>query len=196
VSGVSGVAAPAGVFVHPQGLCESDQVGEGTRVWAFAHVLPGAVVGAGCNVCDHAFIEGGARVGDRVTIKNAVLVWDGVTVEDEVFLGPNMVFTNDLWPRAAVKKGPGEFVPTLVRRGATIGANATIVCGTTIGPHAFVAAGAVVTRDVPAHALVAGNPARPRGWVCTCGTRLSEDLRCTCGCEYDHVADGGLRARG
>ena len=193
---MSAVAAPTGVFVHPQGLCESDQVGEGTRVWAFAHVLPGAVVGAGCNVCDHAFIEGGARVGDRVTIKNAVLVWDGVTVEDEVFLGPNMVFTNDLWPRAAVKKGPGEFVPTLVRRGATIGANATIVCGTTSGPHAFVAAGAVVTRDVPAHALVAGNPARPRGWVCTCGTRLGEDLRCACGREYDHVADGGLRARG
>jgi UDP-2-acetamido-3-amino-2,3-dideoxy-glucuronate N-acetyltransferase len=191
---MSAVTAPAGVFVHPKGLCESDQVGEGTRVWAFAHVLPGAVVGAGCNVCDHAFIEGGARVGDRVTIKNAVLVWDGVTVEDEVFLGPNMVFTNDLWPRAAVKKGPGEFVPTLVRRGATIGANATIVCGTTIGPHAFVAAGAVVTRDVPAHALVAGNPARPRGWVCTCGTRLGEDLRCAaCGRGYEHTTDGGLR---
>ena len=170
------------VFVHPQGLCESDEVGPGTRVWAFAHVLEGARVGAGCNVCDHAFIESGAVVGDRVTVKNAVLIWDGVTIEDEVFLGPNMVFTNDLTPRAAIKKGSGDFLPTVVRRGATIGANA------------FVAAGAVVTRDVARHALVAGNPARRIGWVCTCGIRLPDDLRCKdCGRAFELVAeDTGL----
>jgi acetyltransferase-like isoleucine patch superfamily enzyme len=169
------------VFVHPAGLCESDDVGPRTRVWAFAHVLAGAVIGADCNVCDHAFVEGGARIGDRVTVKNAVLVWDGVTVEDEVFLGPNVVFKNDLVPRAHLKKRRDELLPTVVRRGATIGAGATVVCGTEIGEHAFIAAGAVVTRDVPAHALVAGNPAMIKGWVCRCGLQLSESLSCSCG---------------
>jgi UDP-2-acetamido-3-amino-2,3-dideoxy-glucuronate N-acetyltransferase len=173
------------VYVHPAGLCESSTVGPGTRVWAFAHVMEGAVVGAGCNIGDHAFVEAGARLGDRVTVKNAVLVWNRVTVEDEVFLGPNAVFTNDLAPRAARRKSPEEFLPTLVRRGATIGANATVVCGTTIGRHAFVAAGAVVTRDVAAHALVAGNPARRIGWVCACGERLDATLACVCGRAYE-----------
>src|SRR5215471_4941036 len=103
-AGAARPGAPAGVFVHPAALCESDRVGARTRVWAFAHVLPGAVVGADCNLCDHAFIESGAVLGDRVTVKNAVLVWDGVTVEDDVFLGPNMVFTNDLRPRSRVRR--------------------------------------------------------------------------------------------
>ncbi len=184
------------VFVHPAGLCESDDIGARTRIWAFAHVLPGAVIGADCNICDHAFVEGGAVIGDGVTVKNAVLVWDQVTVEDHVFLGPNMVFTNDLRPRAAIKRGTAGFSPTRVRRGATIGANATIVCGTTIGEHAFVAAGAVVVRDVPAHALVAGNPARRRGWVCECGESLPDSLSCSCGRAYLVVSEeSGLRPR-
>jgi acetyltransferase-like isoleucine patch superfamily enzyme len=186
------------VFVHAAGLCESDDVGPGTRVWAFAHVLPGAVVGAGCNIGDHAFIEGGARLGDRVTVKNAVLVWDKVTVDDDVFLGPNVVFTNDRRPRSFGSKDPSTFVATHVRRGATIGANATVVCGVTIGAHAFVAAGAVVHRDVPAHALVAGNPARAVGWVCHCARRLDGSLACTCGARFE-FADGsnaGLRPVG
>jgi UDP-2-acetamido-3-amino-2,3-dideoxy-glucuronate N-acetyltransferase len=182
-----------GVFVHPQGLCESTQVGEGTRVWAFAHVMEGAVVGSGCNVGGGAFVETGAAIGDRVTIKNHVLVWDKVTVEDDVFLGPNVVFTNDMRPRAAFKMPPEAFLPTLVRRGASIGANATIVCGVVIGEGAFVGAGSVVTRDVPSYAVVVGNPAHPMGWMCACGERLGDDLRCACGRSYRRgAADGGL----
>jgi acetyltransferase-like isoleucine patch superfamily enzyme len=183
------------VTVHPLGLCESDSVGERTRVWAFAHVMPGAVVGTDCNVCDHAFVETGAQVGDRVTIKNAVLVWDRVVVEDDVFLGPNMVFTNDLMPRAEVKKGHDELLGTRVRRGATIGANATIVCGVDIGEYAFVGAGAVVTRDVPAHALVVGNPARRIGWACTCGAALDDRLACgACGRSFRDDRGGIVEA--
>jgi acetyltransferase-like isoleucine patch superfamily enzyme len=175
----------AEMFVHPRGLCESADVGAGTRVWAFAHVLPGAKVGRGCNVCDGAYVEGGAVLGDNVTVKNHTLVFDGVTCEDDVFLGPNVVFTNDLRPRAAVKRGREEFLPTLVRRGASLGAGAVVVCGITIGENAFAAAGSVLTRDVPAHAFVAGNPAQRKGWVCACGQRLPADLRChACGTAY------------
>ncbi|HET9051070.1 MAG TPA: acyltransferase [Candidatus Dormibacteraeota bacterium] len=181
---------PDGVFVHPHGLCESDAVGPGTRVWGFAHVMEGAVVGSGCNVGAHAFIESGARLGDRVTVKNGVAVWDGVTVEDDVFLGPFAVFTNDMRPRAAIRRPRHELLPTLVRRGATVGANATVLCGVTIGEHAFVAAGAVVTRDVPAHALVRGNPARRAGWACECGEALDGALGCAaCGRRY-RLEDG------
>ena len=181
------------VFVHPNGLCESTTVGDGTRVWAFAHVLAGAVVGADCNIGDHAFIEGGAVVGDRVTVKNAVLVWDGVTVEDDVFLGPNMIFTNDLNPRAHVKKARDQFLTTRVARGATIGANATIVCGHTLGAYCFIAAGAVVTGDVPDFALMMGVPAKRRGWMSRAGAQLGADLVCPIdGSRYWETADGQL----
>lgn len=175
----------SGVFVHPAGLCESEHVGAGTRVWAFAHVLPGARIGRDCNVCDGAFVEDGAVLGDRVTVKNGTLVFSGVTCEDEVFLGPNVLFTNDLRPRAAVRKSADELSATLVRRGASLGAGTVVVCGVEIGEHAFTAAGSVVTKDVPAHGFVAGNPARPRGWVCACGARLDDGLRCAeCGDGY------------
>jgi acetyltransferase-like isoleucine patch superfamily enzyme len=162
----------AEVYVHPHGLCESDAIGAGTRVWAFAHVMAGAVIGERCNVGGGAFIESGAVIGDGVTIKNNVLVWVRVTIEDDVFLGPNAVFTNDLDPRAAYRKDDEEFLATVVRRGATIGANATIVCGNEIGAGAFVGAGTVVISDVPAHAVVVGNPARRIGWMCVCGALL------------------------
>lgn len=183
------------VFVHPHGLCESEDVGDGTRVWAFAHVLPGAKLGAGCNICDGAYVEGGAVLGDNVTVKNGVLVFDLVTCENDVFLGPGVMFTNDLRPRAHVKRGTKELLPTLVRRGATLGAGTVVVCGTTVGEHAFTAAGSVVTMNVPAHAFVAGNPARPKGWVCACGERLDADLRCPAdGSAYALVSDvDGLR---
>ncbi len=178
----------ASVFVHERALCESEDVGPRTRVWAFAHVMRGARVGADCNIGDHAFVESGAVLGDRVTVKNAVLVWDRVTVEDDVFLGPNMVFTNDLVPRAAFRKDASRFLPTRVRRGASIGANVTVVCGVTVGECAFVGAGAVVTSDVPARALVVGNPARWMAWMCDCGERLGNDLACGCGRRYRLVS--------
>lgn len=181
------------VFVHPLGLCESEDVGDGTRVWAFAHVMRGASIGSGCNVGEGAFVESGAVVGNRVTIKNHVLLWDKVTVEDDVFLGPNVVFTNDLNPRAAFKKDAGAFVPTLVRRFASLGANSTIVCGNVIGEAAFVGAGSVVVGDVPAHAIVVGNPARRIGWMCVCGERLPPALECQCGRRYEGGEPDGLR---
>lgn len=157
-------------------------MGEGTRVWAFAHVMEGAVVGRACNICDHTFVEAGARIGDGVVVKNGVQVWDGVTLEDRVFVGPNATFTNDLRPRAG--RGGFDLVPTRVCRGATIGAGATVVCGATIGESAFVAAAALVVGDVPAHAFMAGAPARRRGWVCECARTLGPDLACACGRRY------------
>ncbi|ACU35686.1 acyltransferase [Actinosynnema mirum] len=185
----------SGVRVHPNGLCESEDVGDGTRVWAFAHVLPGARIGRDCNICDGAFVEGSAVLGDRVTVKNGTLVFDGVTCEDEVFLGPNVLFTNDLRPRAAIKRTGEALLTTLVRRGATLGAGTVVVCGVEIGSHAFAAAGSVVTGDVPAHAFVAGNPARVKGWVCECGQRLSEALTCP-DCAKSYREDGGGGAGG
>jgi UDP-2-acetamido-3-amino-2,3-dideoxy-glucuronate N-acetyltransferase len=172
------------VFVHAQGLCESDTIGAGTRVWGFAHVMQGAVLGRDCNICGHVFIEAGARLGDRVVVKNGVQVWNGVTLEDDVFVGPNATFTNDPRPRAARPREQVPLIPTRVRAGATIGANATLLSGIEIGSCAFVAAGAVVTRSVPAHALVAGNPATAKGWVCACGEGLDADLACVCGDRY------------
>ncbi len=173
-------------FVHAQGLCESEEVGPESRIWAFAHVMKGARVGNHCNIGEGAFIEGGAVLGDHVTVKNGVAVWDRVTVEDHVFLGPYCVFTNDRTPRSHpdYRSGPENWSPTLVRSGCSIGANATIVCGVTLGHWAFIAAGAVVTRDVPDHGMVAGNPARQIGWACRCGRRLPEDLSCSCGLRY------------
>jgi UDP-2-acetamido-3-amino-2,3-dideoxy-glucuronate N-acetyltransferase len=180
------------VQIHPSALCETEHVGSGTRVWAFAHLLPGARVGADCNICDHVFIEGGAILGDRVTVKNASLIWDGVTIEDDVFIGPRVTFTNDLRPRIGFPVPADGFVPTVVRRGATLGANVTVVCGTTVGQYAMVGAGAVVSHDVPPHAIVAGVPARTIGWACVCGRSLDTDRACTCGRRFSTAPAGGL----
>jgi UDP-2-acetamido-3-amino-2,3-dideoxy-glucuronate N-acetyltransferase len=177
------------VHLHPDARCETPHVGDGTRIWAFAHILPGAVIGADCNICDHVYVEGGVVIGDRVTVKNASMLFDGVTIDDDVFLGPGVTFTNDPTPRARNHKSPWELLDTRVRHGATLGARVTVVCGTEIGAHAFVAAGAVVTRDVAPHTLVSGVPARAVGWVCTCGRRLSPHLCCSCGAEYRLVDD-------
>jgi acetyltransferase-like isoleucine patch superfamily enzyme/mannose-6-phosphate isomerase-like protein (cupin superfamily) len=153
----------ADFFLHPNGLCESATVGPGTRIWAFAHVLPGARIGADCNICDGVFVENDVVVGDRVTVKCGVQLWDGVTLEDDVFVGPNATFTND--PRPRSRQRPERFSRTVVRRGASIGANATILPGLEIGQQAMVGAGAVVTRSVPPFAVAVGNPARIVGYV-------------------------------
>ena len=152
-------------YQHPHAIVESTTIGKGTRVWAFAHILPGAVIGSDCNICDHVFIENKVTMGDRVTIKCGVQLLDGIILEDDVFVGPNATFTNDPFPRS--RQYPGEFPKTHVRKGASIGANATILPGLTIGQNAMVGAGAVVTRDVPPNAIVVGNPARITGYVDT-----------------------------
>lgn len=149
---------PEGVVVHEKAICESDRVGNGTRIWAFAHVLPGARIGTDCNICDGVFVEGNVVVGDRVTVKCGVQLWDGVRLGDDVFVGPNATFTNDRFPRS---RDWQDVVPeTIVEDGASIGANATILPGLRIGRQAMVGAGAVVTKSVPPNAVVVGNPAR------------------------------------
>ena len=151
---------------------EGARIGDGTRIWHFSHVMGGAVIGRDCNLGQNIVVAAGVVIGDRVKIQNNVSVYSGVTLEDDVFCGPSMVFTNVVNPRSHVSRRH-EFLPTVVRRGATLGANATVVCGRTIGRYAFVGAGAVVTRDVPDYALVIGNPARLAGWVCECGVKLA-----------------------
>lgn len=158
-------------FVHEKGMCES-VIGAGSRVWAHAHVMKNALVGADCNIGEGSFVESGAYIGAGCTIKNGVSIWDGVHLEGEVFVGPNAVFTNDMMPRAKSVNPEFHLVQTVVKRGASIGANATIVCGTTLGEYCMIGAGAVVTKDVPAFALVIGNPARIHAWVSKKGSKL------------------------
>ena len=146
------------MFIHPSSDVQSKQIGEGTRVWQYVVILPGAVIGRDGNICSHCFIENQVVVGDRVTVKCGVQLWDGVTLEDDVFVGPNATFTNDRVPRS--RNASATLLPTLVKKGASIGANATILPGLTIGEGAMVGAGAVVTKDVPPRTLVVGNPAR------------------------------------
>jgi acetyltransferase-like isoleucine patch superfamily enzyme len=149
------------MFIHPSSDVQSKQIGEGTRVWQYVVILPGAVIGRDCNICSHCFIENNVVVGDRVTVKCGVQLWDGVTLEDDVFVGPNVTFTNDLQPRS--RNAAAKLLPTLVKKGASIGANATILPGITIGEGAMVGAGAVVVQDVSAASVVMGNPARVHG---------------------------------
>jgi acetyltransferase-like isoleucine patch superfamily enzyme len=158
-------------FAHPTAVVESGDIGEGTRIWHFAHVRKGSKIGKNCNVGKSVYIDTGAEIGDGVKIQNFVSVYKGVKIEDDVFVGPSATFTNDLYPRAFIWDEE-HVVPTRVCRGASIGANSTIICGTTIGEYAMVGAGSVVTRDVPAFALVLGNPAKIRNWICYCGRRL------------------------
>jgi acetyltransferase-like isoleucine patch superfamily enzyme len=175
-----------GVFIHPKAIVEAGNIGEGTRIWAFAHLLEGASVGRNCNICDHTFVEGNVIVGDNVTIKSGVYLWDGVRIEDDVFIGPNATFTNDIRPRSKVY--PPEFMRTYIRKGASIGANATIICGINIGKWAIIGAGSVVTKDVPDHAIVYGSPARIKGYVCECAENLTFEnskAKCKCGKVYE-----------
>lgn len=186
-------------LVHESAYVDAGaSVGAGTRVWHFCHVMAGAVIGERCVLGQNVFVMSGTRIGNNVRIQNNVSVYAGVTLEDDVFCGPSMVFTNVVNPRAHLSR-KDEFRPTHVKRGASIGANATIVCGTTLGEYSFVGAGAVVTRDVPPYALVTGVPARRTGWVCACGETLPAGqgtLTCAaCGATYA-VGPAGLRPAG
>lgn len=158
------------VFIHPSAIVDTQNIGEDTRIWAFVHILGKVVIGRNCNICDHCYIEQDVHIGNNVTIKSGIYIWEGVTIEDDVFLGPNVVFTNDVRPRSK------QYIPaekTLIKKGASVGANSTILAGVTLGEYAMTGIGSVVTRNVPAHALVYGNPARIQGWVDEKGAKLS-----------------------
>lgn len=172
-------------FVHETAIVdEGSKIGKGTRIWNWCHIMKGVKVGKNCNIGENAFIETGVEIGDNVKVKNNVALYTGVICEDNVFLGPNCVFTNVANPRSFIERKT-EFKKTIIKEGATIGANATIVCGHNIGKYAFVGAGSVVTKTVPDYTMVVGNPAKFYAHVCTCGCKLNKNLECTsCGKVY------------
>ncbi|MCZ8293241.1 MAG: acyltransferase [Hylemonella sp.] len=172
--------------VHPSAIVDAGaQIGEGSRIWHWVHICSGARIGRACSFGQNVFVGNDVVIGNNVKVQNNVSVYDAVTLEDDVFCGPSMVFTNVYNPRSAIVR-KNEYRQTLVRRGATLGANCTVVCGVTIGEYAFVGAGAVVNRDVPSYALMVGVPARRQGWMCRCGVQLKGrgDIRCECGASY------------
>ena len=181
-------------LIHPSALVETDRIGDGTRIWAFAHVMQNVSIGRKCNIGDHVFIESNVTIGDGVTVKNGVSIWEHVHLADNVFVGPNVTLTNDRFPRNPHTSYRAEEI--WIEEGVTIGANATILCGIRLGRHSFVGAGAVVTHNVLPHALVYGNPAVPRGWVCFCGRPLDAGDNGSAGCRVCgkrwRISDSGL----
>lgn len=183
-------------FVHESSYVDDHvKIGKGTKIWHFCHIQSGAEIGENCSMGQNVNVSNNVKIGNGCKLQNNVSVYEGVEMEDYVFCGPSMVFTNDLTPRAKYPKGSTGYKKTLLKMGATVGANATIVCGHTIGKWAMIAAGAVVTKDVKDHALMAGVPAKQIGWVCECGNRLGEDLSCEkCGRKYI-LEEGNLEER-
>ena len=186
-------------FVHPTSVIEKEaRVGKGTKIWHFSHVDKGATLGEGCKLGRNVYIGPDVKIGKNVKIQNNVSVYAGVELEDDVFCGPSMVFTNIINPRSAVPRNSKEFYKkTLVKKGTTIGANATVVCGNTLGEHSFVGAGSVVTKDVPSYALVYGNPARFNGWVCACGEKINAlmPMMICKSCKAKYTPDGKGRIK-
>ena len=182
----------ADYFVHESSyIDENVTIGEGTKIWHFCHIQSGAVIGRDCSLGQNVNVSNNVIIGNHVKIQNNVSLYEGVEIEDYVFCGPSMVFTNDLNPRSKYPKGTAGYLITLVKEGASIGANATIVCGNTIGRNAMIAAGAVVTQDVPDHALMAGVPAKQIGWACECGQKLNQHLICDqCNRKYKQSETG------
>jgi len=179
-------------FKHDHALVDGKaRIGDGTRIWAFTNIQAGAVIGKECNICDGSFVEQGAVVGDHVTLKHHVSVFNGVTIEDDVFVGSNVAFINDRHPRSH-QEGEWTLEKTLIKKGASVGSNSTILCGVTVGEYAVVGAGSVITKSVPAHTIMCGNPAAPKGCACRCGLKLNNDLKCTCGKQYRVAEDQGL----
>lgn len=183
-------------FVHESSYVDDHvKIGKGTKIWHFCHIQSGAEIGENCSMGQNVNVSNNVKIGNGCKLQNNVSVYEGVEMEDYVFCGPSMVFTNDLTPRAKYPKGSAGYKKTLLRTGTTVGANATIVCGHTIGKWAMIAAGAAVTKDVKDHALMAGVPAKQIGWVCECGNRLGEDLSCEkCGRKYI-LEEGNLEER-
>ncbi len=182
----------ADYYVHPSSFIDNDvEIGEGTKIWYFCHVQSGAKIGKNCSLGQNVNISNNVTIGNGCKIQNNVSVYEGVVAEDNVFFGPSCVFTNDLTPRAKYPKGRTAYIKTRIREGASIGANATIVCGHTIGRWAMIGSGAVVTNDVPDHSLMIGVPAKHVGWACECGTILDNDLTCgKCGRQYQQTDKG------
>jgi len=171
-------------FKHERALVHPNaKIGEGTRIWANANILDGAIIGEHCNICDGCYVERGAMIGNHVTLKNGVAVFDGIRLEDDVFVGAGVAFINDRNPRSH-RSDAWVLEKTLVQKGATIGANATVMCGLTIGSYAVVGAGSVIVKNVPEHAIVVGNPGRMVGYACRCGCTLNKELKCPCGASY------------
>jgi UDP-2-acetamido-3-amino-2,3-dideoxy-glucuronate N-acetyltransferase len=189
-AGTSDYAAPE-YFVHPTAVIDDNvTVGRGSKIWHFSHILSGSKLGEKCNLGQNVMVGPDVVIGNNCKLQNNVSVYQGVTLEDGVFCGPSMVFTNIYNPRAEIRK-MDQVRPTRVKKGATIGANATIVCGVTLGRYSFVGAGAIVNKNVPDYAIVAGNPARQIGWACECGERLTEDLDClSCGKQFGKMGEG------
>lgn len=179
-------------FVHPTSIVDDDvEIGEGTKIWHFSHIQAGAKIGKYCSLGQNVNVSNNVKIGDGCKLQNNVSLYEGLEAENDVFFGPSCVFTNDLTPRARYPKGHAGYKKTLIREGATVGANATVVCGHTIGKWALIGAGAVVTSNVPAHALMLGVPARRAGWVCECGEPLKNSLICTkCGRQYIETDEG------